>query len=98
MMSSIAQNTVEPTNKHISVGPDGNVSVDLTFVEEPLGLPAKYGYGWPQIEFNEAIGPDGRYVILRKLGWGMSSSTWLAHDQQYVYSNLFVTTSSRTCT
>jgi len=82
-MSFLTQKTGEPTNKHVSVGPDGKVSIDLTFVEEPLGLPAREGYGWPQLEFNEAIGPDSRYIITRKLGWGMSSSTWLARDLQY---------------
>ncbi|KAK0430418.1 kinase-like protein [Armillaria borealis] len=43
-------------------------------------MSAEEGYGWPQLEFNEAIGPENRYVICRKLGWGMSSSTWLARD------------------
>ncbi|KAJ3810442.1 kinase-like protein [Lentinula lateritia] len=48
--------------------------------EEPLGLPGSEGYGWPQLEFGERIGPDLRYELKRKLGWGMSSSTWLAYD------------------
>ncbi|KAK0448169.1 kinase-like protein [Armillaria borealis] len=78
-MSSISINA-EASNKHTSVGPDGKVYVDLTFSSEPLGLPGHEGYGWPQLEFNEAIGPESRYVICRKLGWGMSSSTWLARD------------------
>ncbi|KIJ33147.1 hypothetical protein M422DRAFT_52576 [Sphaerobolus stellatus SS14] len=81
-MSSFTQNISEPTNKHVSVGLDGKVSVDLTFVEEPPGLPVQEGYGWPQLEFNQTIGPGSRYVIVRKLGWGMSSSTWLARDLQ----------------
>ncbi|KAF8885738.1 kinase-like domain-containing protein [Infundibulicybe gibba] len=72
----------ETTNQHISVGPDGKVNVDLSFTEEPLGVPAEEGYGWPQLEFNETIGPGNRYMILRKLGWGMSSSSWLARDHQ----------------
>jgi hypothetical protein len=71
-----------PTNQHISVGPDGKPNIDLTFVEEPLGMPASGGYGWPQFEFGESIGPDNRYIIVRKLGWGMYSSTWLARDQK----------------
>jgi hypothetical protein len=48
--------------------------VDLTFVEEPLGLRADQGYGYMQVEFGERIGPEGRYEILRKLGWGMNVS------------------------
>ncbi|KDR74464.1 hypothetical protein GALMADRAFT_141499 [Galerina marginata CBS 339.88] len=57
-----------PTNQHISIDADGKVCVDLTFVQEPLGLSASDGYGWPQFEFGEAIGPDKRYIIIRKLG------------------------------
>ncbi|KAG8832213.1 hypothetical protein FRC17_001749 [Serendipita sp. 399] len=36
--------------------------------------------GWPQFEFGEKMGENGRYTIVRKLGWGMHSSTWLARD------------------
>ncbi|KAK0455646.1 kinase-like protein [Desarmillaria tabescens] len=71
----------EASNKHTSVGLNGEVYVDLTFASEPLGLPGQEGYGWPQLDFDEAIGPENRYVICRKLGWGMSSSTWLARDK-----------------
>ncbi|KAK0187959.1 kinase-like protein [Armillaria mellea] len=72
----------EGSYKDVSVGPDGKLHVGkLTCVEEPLGLPAKEGYGWPHLKFNESIGPDNRYVISRKLGWGMSSSIWLARDK-----------------
>jgi len=63
--------------------------VDLTFVEEPLGMPASDGYGWPRFEFGEKLGPEKRYTIVRKLGWGMTSSTWLAHDLRRVLSNVF---------
>lgn len=70
------------TNHHVSVTEDGQTFVDLEFVEEPLGMPASEGYGWPNLEFGEAIGPDNRYDIVRKLGWGMTSSTWLARDRE----------------
>lgn len=46
--------------------------VDFTFEEEPLGLLAEQGYGYLQIEFGQRIGPNQRYEILRKLGWGMN--------------------------
>ncbi|KAG9227128.1 hypothetical protein CCMSSC00406_0010232 [Pleurotus cornucopiae] len=71
----------EPTNQHFSVDADGKEVVDLSFKSEALGLPAKKGYGWPQLEFGERIGGDQRYTIARKLGWGMHSSTWLARDK-----------------
>ncbi len=83
-MSSVIINAQKSiSNEHISTGPDEKAGLDLVFVEEPLGLPAEEGYGWPQLEFNEAIGPEKRYVVCRKLGWGMSSSTWLARDTMY---------------
>ena len=85
-MSSTAQ--PEPTNQHFSVDAEGKQVVDLTFVSEPLGMPATDGYGWAQFEFGDQIGPENRYTITRKLGWGMHSSTWLARDNMSVYRRL----------
>ena len=64
--------------RHFPVGSDGEV--DLIFASEPLGMPAEQGYGWAQWKFKEKVGPDARYTIVRKLGWGSHSSAWLAHD------------------
>ena len=72
------------SNKHVSVNPEGIELVDLEFVEEPLGVTAEQGHGFIQIEFGDAIGPDKRYKIVRKLGWGMNSSIWMAFDVKYV--------------
>jgi hypothetical protein len=47
-------------------------NVELTFVEEPLGLRADQGYGYLQVDFGQRIGPSDRYEILRKLGWGLN--------------------------
>jgi hypothetical protein len=82
-MSNDLGNT-KTTNQHVSVGPDGKVNVDLTFVEEPLGMPVSEGYGLPRFEFGEKLGPENRYTIIRKLGWGMTSSIWLARDLKRV--------------
>ncbi|KAJ7036690.1 kinase-like protein [Mycena alexandri] len=73
----------EPTtrNQHFSVDAEGKTVVDLSFASEALGLPAADGYGWAQLEFGDSVGDDQRYTILRKLGWGMHSSTWLARDE-----------------
>ena len=30
---------------------------------------------------------DGRYLILRKLGYGSYSTTWLARDRRYVFNS-----------
>jgi len=71
-----------PTNRHFYLDAEGKEVFDLTFVSEPLGLPASRAYGFTQLEFGERIGPEARYTIARKLGWGMHSSTWLARDEQ----------------
>jgi hypothetical protein len=72
------------SNKHVSVNPEGIELVDLEFVEEPLGVTAEQGHGFIRIEFGDAIGPDKRYKVVRKLGWGMNSSVWMAFDVKYV--------------
>jgi hypothetical protein len=56
----------------------------LKFIEEPLGVHAEQGYGYPRFEFGESIGPDHRFKLLRKLGFGRNSSTWLALDERCV--------------
>ncbi|KAG5725224.1 Dual specificity protein kinase lkh1 [Termitomyces sp. T112] len=71
------------TNRHVSVDSNGNPVQNLTYISEPLGNPAAEGCGWPRFEFEQVIGKD-RYVLKRKLGWGMSSSIWLAYDQMRI--------------
>ncbi|KZT05058.1 kinase-like protein [Laetiporus sulphureus 93-53] len=51
-------------------------------------MPAERGYGWARFDFGDRIGPNDRYTIMHKLGWGMHSSTWLARDS---VENNFVT-------
>jgi hypothetical protein len=75
------------SNKHVSVSPEGIELVDLEFVEEPLGVTAEQGHGFIRIEFGDAIGPEKRYKVVRKLGWGMNSSIWMAFDLKYVSSH-----------
>ena len=72
------------SNKHVSVNPEGIELIDLEFVEEPLGVTAEQGHGFIRVEFGDAIGPDKRYKIVRKLGWGMNSSIWMAFDAKCV--------------
>ncbi|KAF9018565.1 kinase-like protein [Hymenopellis radicata] len=68
------------TNQHFSVGPNGEPFVDYSFASEALGMPASRDFGWARLDFGQKIGPNERYTIERKLGWGMHSSTWLARD------------------
>ncbi|KAK7051340.1 hypothetical protein VNI00_004840 [Paramarasmius palmivorus] len=60
-------------NQHWTIDPEtGKRVVDFDFVEEPLGMPAERGLGFPQFDFGDVL--QG-YTVLRKLGWGMTSST-----------------------
>ncbi|KAL4260299.1 hypothetical protein AB1N83_009536 [Pleurotus pulmonarius] len=60
---------------------------------EALGMPADKGHGWAQLEFGEAIRGNQCYTIVRKLGWGMYSSTWMARDKAF---NKYVATKALT--
>ena len=67
-----------------SSGPEGDT---IKFREEPVGFNAEHGLGYAQLEFGQQIGVPRRrmFEILRKLGWGMNSSVWLAKDLRYAY-------------
>ncbi|KNZ77470.1 Protein kinase dsk1 [Termitomyces sp. J132] len=78
-LASVAESK-KPTNRHVSIDAEGNRITTFTYVSEPLGNPPEHGYGWPRLDFEEVVG-RGEWIIKRKLGWGISSSTWLALDQ-----------------
>ena len=66
--------------------PNANEKQDiphLTFSEEPLGLPASEGFGWFQGSPGLTFGPDCRFTLQAKLGFGTTSSVWLARDSMY---------------
>ena len=50
------------------------------FAEEPLGLPASEGFGYFQGRPGLVFGPDKRFKLQTKLGFGTTSSVWLARD------------------
>ena len=79
---------LDPANLHILVDPEGKQVVDLVFTSEAPSMPAADGYGWAQFEFGYRYGHDNRHSIVRKLGWGMHSSTWLPRDSLSVYRYL----------
>ena len=58
------------------------------FPEEPLNLPASEGFGYypacPGLKLKE-----GRYEVIRKLGYGPRSSVWLVEDLKCVYCEKF---------
>ena len=55
----------------------------FTFSEEPLGLPASEGFGYFQGGPGLTFGPDCRFKLQAKLGFGTTSSVWLARDRVY---------------
>ena len=52
----------------------------FAFSEEPLGLPASEGFGYFQGGPGLTLGPDCRFELKAKLGFGKTSSVWLARD------------------
>ncbi|KAG6902111.1 hypothetical protein C0995_004292 [Termitomyces sp. Mi166 len=52
----------------------------FSFNEEPLGIGAVYGYGYFQDGPGSTLGPQNRYKVEAKLGFGATSSVWLARD------------------
>jgi hypothetical protein len=52
----------------------------LTSIEEPRGIPSSHGFGYMNINVRDKI---GSYEIIRKVGYGMHSSVWLARDTRY---------------
>ncbi|KAF6757910.1 CMGC/SRPK protein kinase [Ephemerocybe angulata] len=58
----------------------------VSFPEEPLNLSAADGYGYFPADINQTLN-GGEYTVVRKLGWGPRSSTWLvqAKDEDGTY-------------
>jgi serine/threonine-protein kinase SRPK3 len=72
------------TSSMASPNPGANEPRDIphfTFSEEPLGLPASEGFGYFQGGPGLTLGPDCRFTLQAKLGFGTASSVWLAKDR-----------------
>ena len=61
---------------------------DTRFPEEPLSLSAEQGFGFFPARAGLLL--NGRYKILRKLGRGQSSTSWLFSDSRCVYLDLYL--------
>ena len=73
--------------EHVSKTPNpGQVSIVPKcqwWPEEDFALSADEGGGFYPMRLGETF-DNGRFVIMRKLGWGGFSSVWLARDHKYV--------------
>ena len=66
------------------------------FPEEPLNLSPSEGGGYYPAQIHQKLNGD-KYEVIRKLGYGPRSSTWLvlsAHDQAYFVVKIFTVTAS----
>jgi len=72
----------------IPVQPD-----ETRFPEELLSLSAEQGFGFFPAQAGLLLN-NGRYKILRKLGRGQSSTTWLVSDSRCVYLNCYLVLAS----
>lgn len=45
--------------------------------------------GYHPVHIGDAFS-DGRYIVVRKLGWGHFSTVWLAKDTKYASAGFFV--------
>lgn len=59
-----------------------SVSVDSVLTDEEEKLSDYEPGGYHPVRIGESYGPQNRYVIVRKLGWGHFSTVWLARDTQ----------------
>ncbi|KAL6305526.1 kinase-like domain-containing protein [Sparassis latifolia] len=61
-----------------------DAAVVVEYPEEPVGIPAALlpsdVPAFMEVHIGDEIGPQGRYAIVRKLGYGSFSSVWLARD------------------
>jgi hypothetical protein len=70
--------------------------MDYYFPEEPLNLSPSVGGGYYLAEVHQKLNDD-KYKVIRKLGYGPRSSTWLVlrvHDPTYFAVKIFTVTAS----
>ncbi|KAF6741232.1 CMGC/SRPK protein kinase [Ephemerocybe angulata] len=69
-----------------------------SFPEVPLNLSAADGFGYFSADINQTL-QEGKYTIVRKLGWGPRSSTWLVEweggERVYWAVQIFTVSASR---
>lgn len=80
----LQQTSLRPIAARMSMIPPQESEDPPTFIfpEEPLALPADTGYGYFQGIPNDVVGPDARFHLQAKLGFGTNSSVWLTKDSQ----------------
>ncbi|GAA5899728.1 hypothetical protein JCM6882_005423 [Rhodosporidiobolus microsporus] len=59
-----------------------SISFESVFTDEEEKLSDYEAGGYHPVRIGDVYGPNDRYVIVRKLGWGHFSTVWLARDKQ----------------
>ncbi|GAA5986244.1 hypothetical protein JCM10908_006470 [Rhodotorula pacifica] len=57
-----------------------SVSFESVFTDEEEKLSDYEAGGYHPVRIGDVYGPNDRYVVVRKLGWGHFSTVWLARD------------------
>ncbi|KAH9948887.1 kinase-like domain-containing protein [Amylocystis lapponica] len=52
------------------------------FDEEPLTYDASYAFGYAPIKLGDRVGPEDRFEVVFKLGWGMFGTIWMVKDHK----------------
>ncbi|KAI8808417.1 kinase-like domain-containing protein [Cladochytrium replicatum] len=71
-----------------------NSSEESEYSEEEEDVEDYCRGGYHPVRLNERYN-DGRYTILRKLGWGHFSTVWLAHDNKYAEDSHYLVRRNR---
>lgn len=74
----------QTNSQAVTIYAPGKEGLSFDFIEEPLGLRGEHGFGHADLEFGQVVGRKGEYQIVKKLGYGMNSSTWMAVHKPYV--------------
>lgn len=71
------------TTTIVQVPSDGPADehITLNYTSEPLGAPIEVEGGFARFSIGQKLGENGRYTIVRKLGWGTHGSCWMVRDE-----------------
>ena len=87
-----AHSHAHPTDSHdgstsnLAPGSLTSISFESVFTDEEEKLSDYETGGYHPVRIGDAYGPKGRYVIVRKLGWGHFSTVWSVLSFQHFHA------------